>query len=81
MQNFRINVRENGKAVYSEIRQILGEMGMASEEQIRSLAYAIWQQEGGPEGKDLYTNNKRSRRNFFGCQKSTRIRIDTAATN
>jgi hypothetical protein len=26
---------------------------MASEEQIKELAYAIWEQEGRPEGKDL----------------------------
>ena len=26
---------------------------MASEEQIKELAYAIWDQEGRPEGKDL----------------------------
>ena len=26
---------------------------MVTEEQIRELAYAIWEQEGRPEGKDL----------------------------
>lgn len=26
---------------------------MATEEQIRQLAYAIWEKEGRPEGKDL----------------------------
>ena len=26
---------------------------MATEEEIRELAYSIWQQEGQPEGKDL----------------------------
>ncbi len=26
---------------------------MATEEQIREMAYAIWEQEGRPEGKDL----------------------------
>ena len=30
-----------------------GEVDMVTEEQIRELAYAIWEQEGRPEGKDL----------------------------
>jgi hypothetical protein len=35
------------------IRQPLVEVYMATEEEVRKMAYALWEQEGRPEGRDL----------------------------
>ncbi len=35
------------------LNQIAGEVDMVTEEQIKELAHAIWEQEGRPEGKDV----------------------------